>query len=118
MVKLNKVLAFFFKNTYYSVFFIFFVGILLNIAYILLTPFQKKIRIKDKSGYASGKNVFNIVSDDKDNVYSVHNSLFALYFTASEVLYKLTVGKTYILLEYPFIVAIIRYDLCLTIIDR
>jgi len=69
--------------------------LLVTAIYVFMTPFEKIVTIKEKSEYASGKKLFNTVSDDKGTVYVVSNSWPILHFTSAEVLHKMEEGKTY-----------------------
>jgi len=69
--------------------------LLTTAVYVFLTPFEKVVSIKDKSEYASGKYLFNTVSDETGAVYVISNSWPILHFTSAEVLHKMEVEKTY-----------------------
>lgn len=67
----------------------------LSVLYVYFFPFERTIKIKDKSNYASGKSLFNTISDSQNNVYEVANAWPLLHFRAAEVFSKLESHKTF-----------------------
>lgn len=71
-----------------------------NILYTYLTPFSRTIIIKAKNDYAGRRFLKNLVEDKDGNIYEVRNSPLYLHFTAPELLYRLEVGKSYVVKGY------------------
>lgn len=69
--------------------------ILVQILYVWLTPFEKTVIINSKIGYASGKYLYNTVSDKSGLVYHISNSLPLLHFTSAEVFLKIQPENQY-----------------------
>jgi len=95
MVNFKKIIAFLLKNPYIFGFLFFVLFLIGGAIYVFIFPFEKVIMLKNKSDYASGKKMYNTVSDNNDNVYIVTNAWPLLHFTSAEVLNKLIVGKSY-----------------------
>ena len=81
--------------------------ILINVLYVWLTPFEKMVIINSKSEYASGKYLYNTVSDKTDKVYQVANSWPLLHFTSAEVFLKIEEQKQYKIKGYGIRVPIL-----------
>ena len=69
--------------------------LLFQILYVWLTPFEKTVIINSKIGYASGKYLYNTVSDKSGLVYHISNSLPLLHFTSAEVFLKIQPENQY-----------------------
>jgi len=95
MAKTNKIIAVLLENPFLGYFLVLVIFLIINAAYVFLFPFEKVIVVKDKSEYASGKYMYNTISDEKDTVYIITNAWPLLHFTSAEVLHKISVGKSY-----------------------
>ena len=92
---MERISTFILKNpiSFYTLIIVFYM--FLCILYVYLFPFEYAIQIKAKSNYASGKSLFNTISDSQNNVYEVANAWPLLHFRSAEVFSKLETRKTF-----------------------
>lgn len=108
------------KNNYYFTDFtdnyiIYKIFVLIIIIYIVLTLifcystyFTKTIQIKSINYMKNTNNHgLNIIADTDNNIYTVHNSLYYGFFTASELYSNFTVGQSYKIKGYGLRVPIL-----------
>lgn len=69
--------------------------ILIQTIYVYMAPFDRTIVVKEKTGYASGKQLTNTIMDAEGRVYQVANSIPRLHFKSAEVWMSLEKEKSY-----------------------
>jgi len=73
--------------------------VILRALYTYLTPFSKRITVKEKYNYATGSGksltVRNSIYTSDNEVYVISNSLWRWFFRSAELLLNIQVGKTY-----------------------
>ena len=70
---------------------------LIQIVYVFLTPFERKIKVTEKFEYASGKYMRNTLQDSEGRVYQVTTSWPILHFKATETWLQMHKDKEYII---------------------
>lgn len=85
---------FWYKQNKMIVFVIVFF-ILISFMYSYFSTFKKVITVKEKYSIMSGKYGQNVITDSDGNVYSISNSMYHNFFTATELFTKIAVGQTY-----------------------
>lgn len=63
--------------------------------------------MKEKHEFSTGKYIRNTVSDEKDNVYQVQQSLPLLHFREAEIWLKIEKNKKYIISAYGWRIPIL-----------
>ncbi len=95
----NKLLDFDFIYNKYFWLIVIITYILISALYTYLTPFQKRITVKEKYNYASGRGkslkVRNSIYTTDGEIYVFSNSLWRWFFRSAELLLSVEVNKTY-----------------------
>ena len=89
---------------YYFYFFIIFfiICVLVNMVYTYFTQFEKTITIKKLDSIRTAKYGKNIVVDTNNNVYSVQNNIFLMFFSSIQLYTTFETNKTYKIKGYGF----------------
>jgi len=95
---MNKYKLFDFIYTYFWLI-VIITYILISALYTYLTPFQRRITVKEKYNYASGGGkslkVRNSIYTTDGEIYVFSNSLWRWFFRSAELLLSVEVNKTY-----------------------
>jgi hypothetical protein len=71
------------------------IWVIWNIGILLFTRFEREIVVKNKEGYGTRNGRSQLITDDRDRIYSVSSNIFIWHFTSAEVFGKMEVGKRY-----------------------
>ena len=75
------------------------VVLLISALYTYLTPFERRVTVKEKYNYASGAGkglqVRNSIYTTDGKVYVISNSLWRWFFRSAELLLSIEINKTY-----------------------
>lgn len=75
--------------------------IAISIIYIYTTPFTKNITVS-QHGMIGGKYVYNTISDDKGNLYTIANAGLILHFNAAQIAATMQDGGHYQITGYGY----------------
>tara|TARA_B110000483_G_C17844445_1_gene407899 strand:- start:8 stop:373 length:366 start_codon:yes stop_codon:yes gene_type:complete len=84
--------------SYKILFILLILSVVLNIIYVYSTKFKKTIIVDEKHTYGSNNaKGSQSISDSKNNVYILKNSLYVLHWKSVEVFNKLDEGNKYLI---------------------